>query len=50
MNRCVKQKKTKNGVTYLDLSLHCDCKQDDEIHDKDRPEHWDVQSIKQSTE
>lgn len=34
--------------SYLDLSLHRDAEQRDEVHDQDRPEDWDVETVKES--
>ena len=34
---------------YLDLSLHSDAEEGDEIHDKDRPEHRDVENLEKGT-
>lgn len=34
-------------AVYLDLSLHCDAEQSDEVHDEDRPENGDVEEIEE---
>ena len=38
-----------NYNSYLDLSLHCNAKQCNEIHDENRPENRDVEEIKKCT-
>lgn len=35
------------NVTNLDLSLHGDAEEHDEVHHKDRPEHWYVKGFKE---
>ena len=42
------EKKT-NHYSYLDLSLHCNAKQCNEIHDENRPENRDIEEIKECT-
>ena len=34
---------------YLNLSLHCDTKQGDEVHDQNGPKDGDVKELKEST-
>ena len=34
---------------YLDLSLHGDAEEGDEVHDEDRPEHRDVENLEKGT-
>ena len=34
---------------YLDLSLHSDAEEGDEVHDEDRPEHRDVENLEKGT-
>ena len=41
--------KLSNYYSYLDLSLHCNAKQCNEIHDKDRPKHRNVEEIEERT-
>ena len=41
--------KLSNYYSYLDLSLHCNAKQCNEIHDENRPENRDVEEIKKCT-
>ena len=36
-------------VPYLNLSLHGDTEESKEVHDKDRPEHRDVEQLKECT-
>lgn len=36
------------GSIYLNLSLHGDAEECDEVHNKDGPEHWDVETLKES--
>lgn len=35
----------RGGKCYLDLSLHGNAEQSDEVHDKDRPEHGDIKHL-----
>jgi hypothetical protein len=39
-----------NVVPYLNLSLHGNTEQSDEIHDKDRPKDRNVEAIKECTD
>ena len=34
---------------YLDLPLHSDAEEGDEVHDEDRPEHGDVENLEKGT-
>ena len=34
---------------YLDLPLHGDAEEGDEVHDEDRPEHGDVENLEKGT-
>ena len=37
-------------MTHLDLSLHSNAKECDEIHNKDRPEDGDVEKLEEGAE
>ena len=34
---------------HLDLSLHSDAEEGDEVHDQDRPEHRDIEHLEKGT-
>lgn len=41
---------TSEKAGNLDLTLHGDTEECDEVHDQYRPEHWDVETVEECTD